>query len=342
VPKEYGGLDASYEVAGDVFIALGEGDPNVAQSIQPHSCGIESLNFAGDDVVKEAYLRPVGEQGMMITNAYAEIFTKNVLELKVTLRPEGDNYRLNGLKFYGTGSRWADAFFVPALVEGTESAKLAFCPAASEGITIHDDWDGMGQRLTASGTIEFKEVLVKGEHVLPGEPFNVPNSYLGTHCQFILSAIHIGIGRAALNDAIEYLKTQARAWFQSGVESATQDPYIMHHVGQWIVALDCAEYSLQHAARTLDQAKKTRSEEDRNQAALAISVAKASSTEAVLKVTHEFFQVCGTRSTRGSWNFQRHWRNARTLTLHDPVDYKYQMIGDYALNGTIPPVSGWT
>ncbi len=46
----------------------------------------------------------------------------------------------------------------------------------------------------------------------------------------------------------------------------------------------------------------------------------------------------GARSTLAQLGSDRYWRDVRTLTLHDPVDYKARMIGARALTGAIPPI----
>ena len=132
VPKAYGGLGASIETLVDVMAVLAEADPNVAQSIQSHTAGVEALKYGGTEEVKAKYLRAAAE-GWLITNAYVDVSGKNVLEVRVTVRPDGENYRLNGSKFYCTGSRFADAFYVAAVVDGTAEGRLAYCRADAPG-----------------------------------------------------------------------------------------------------------------------------------------------------------------------------------------------------------------
>ena len=57
---------------------------------------------------------------------------------------------------------------------------------------------------------------------------------------------------------------------------------------------------------------------------------------AALSVGEGVFDVCGARSARAAQGLDRFWRNARTHTLHDPIDYKLRDIGRYALEGRLP------
>jgi alkylation response protein AidB-like acyl-CoA dehydrogenase len=141
---------------------------------------------------------------------------------------------------------------------------------------------------------------------------------------------------------VHYVRSEGRAWIHSGVASPTEDPYILHHVGELDVAIESAASLLDRACDALDECRVTRATHDRDVATVAVSRAKIGTNDAALRATSELFKICGTRSTLGNWGFDRHWRNARTLTLHDPVDYKYRLIGEYVLNRTPPPVSGWT
>ncbi|MCW2843552.1 MAG: monooxygenase, partial [Nocardioides sp.] len=68
--------------------------------------------------------------------------------------------------------------------------------------------------------------------------------------------------------------------------------------------------------------------------------ARASSSQAAVDVASRLFEVAGTRSALASLNLDRHWRNARTHTLHDPAGWKVQHLGRFAVDGTFPPNHG--
>ena len=68
--------------------------------------------------------------------------------------------------------------------------------------------------------------------------------------------------------------------------------------------------------------------------------AKVLTTEIALEASNTLFELAGTSSTKVGLNLDRHWRNARTHTLHDPVRWKYHVVGDYHLNDTVPPRNG--
>ena len=60
-----------------------------------------------------------------------------------------------------------------------------------------------------------------------------------------------------------------------------------------------------------------------------------------LEASEKLFELAGSSATRAAHNLDRHWRNARTHTLHDPVRWKYYALGNYYLNGVPPPRHAW-
>jgi len=64
-------------------------------------------------------------------------------------------------------------------------------------------------------------------------------------------------------------------------------------------------------------------------------------TESAIAASSRLFELAGTRATLDKHNLDRHWRNARTHTLHDPVRWKYHAVGNYYLNNIKPPRHAW-
>ncbi|GMA74486.1 hypothetical protein GCM10025880_09030 [Methylorubrum aminovorans] len=77
-------------------------------------------------------------------------------------------------------------------------------------------------------------------------------------------------------------------------------------------------------------------------AQIATAEAKVLTTEVALAASNTLFELSGTRSTLAEHNLDRHWRNARTHTLHDPVRWKYAIVGNHALNDVNPPLHAWS
>ena len=188
-----------------------------------------------------------------------------------------------------------------------------------------------------SGTVTLDNVFVDPAWVVRrGLVFEEPHAY-GTFAQLLHSAIDVGIARGALDDAAEFVNTKSRPWFEAEVENATEDPLVVQRFGELYVDVVAAEATLAAAGRAIDTAFETRTEEAIGEAGLAVAAAKVLGERASLEVSSALFEVSGTRSADDHDNLGRHWRNARTHTLHDPVRWKYQHLGRFALLGTLPP-----
>jgi alkylation response protein AidB-like acyl-CoA dehydrogenase len=342
VPKEYGGWGGSWSDVVRVVEILATGDPNIAQIYLIHTYGVMFVEeLPSKELAKNLYERTVAGQ-LRWANAYSELSTKNVFAHTVKLSRSASGYQLNGKKFYSTGSLGGDEFYVTAVVDGSAEVQLALVPANAPGLTIIDDWSGMGQVTTSSGTVQFENVHVPADRILPLAPFEEPTNLLDPVGRLMLSGIYLGIARNALSDTIQYVRNKARPWAHSTVERASEDPYVLVHVGEMQTLVTAAAAIQNRAIDYLDAALAAPSRESRARAAVAISEANAFATNTGLKVCEMLFQVCGSSSTLKKYNYSRHWRNVRTLTLHDPVDYKFKLIGEYYLLDKNPPVFVYT
>jgi alkylation response protein AidB-like acyl-CoA dehydrogenase len=111
-------------------------------------------------------------------------------------------------------------------------------------------------------------------------------------------------------------------------------------VGEIQIRISAADALLERAARTIDQARPAPDAQSVARASVAVAEARALTTEAAILATNKLFELAGTQSTLDRYNLDRHWRNARTHTLHDPVRWKYFAVGNYFLNDTAPPRHG--
>ena len=345
VPRADGGLGGT---PGDLIRTVGvlaEGDPSVAQLTIVHHSGVELLNKLAPPAVRAPYYARIVAGALMLTNAYSEVGTKTIFDYKVRMSPAGDGgWRINGSKAYCTGSLGGEALYGLAVTDEATPQPLVFLiETGAPGVVVVDDWTGMGQRTTASGTIEFHDAYVPAELAIsPAALGPSLDNFFGTMGQAMMSAHSVGIARAAFADAIAYVREKARPWPHAGVERASDDPYVLLHIGRLHALVESADALVERAIERIEAAQAHLTLETRVAASLAVATARARSTEVALEVCERLFQVCGAGATVEKHNFDRHWRNARTLTLHDPVDYKSRLVGDWLLNGTPPPISSHT
>lgn len=349
VPVEFGGAGVSAETLARVVSLLASADPNVAQIPQSHFVYLELVRQLGTRAQRELLFGEV-LAGRRLANAQSEAGSKTVADIRTSLRPavaaaaDGGEAKagfvLDGEKFYCTGSLLAHWLTVLAKDEDGRTQVAIVSPEA-DGVSIADDWTGMGQRTTASGTVELDRVRVAAEMVIPHyRLFERPQVY-GARAQLIHTAIDVGIAVGALEDACEFVRTASRPWFEADVERASEDPLLIQRVGELAIGVRAAQALLGEAGRTIDEVERHGIDEAGSaRASIAVATAKALADRVSVETAGALFELAGTRSAANDLNLHRHWRNARTHTLHDPVRWKLQHIGRYTLNGTLPPQHG--
>jgi SfnB family sulfur acquisition oxidoreductase len=340
VPRSYGGAEVTLETFAQVVSTLASADPNVAQIPQSHFVYLELIRQLGTPAQQELIFGEV-LAGARLANAQSEAGSKTVADIRTRLRGNRhEGYVLDGEKFYCTGSLLAHWLTVLAKDDDGRT-QVAIVPADTHGVTIVDDWKGMGQRTTASGTVKLDHVAVPADMVVPHHlMFERPQVY-GARAQLIHTAIDVGIAVGALEDACEFVRTASRPWFEAEVERASDDPLLIQRVGELAIGVRAAQALLGDAARTIDAVEGDGVDEAGSaRASIAVAAAKAFADRISVETASALFELSGTRSAANDLNLHRHWRNARTHTLHDPVRWKLQHIGRYTLSGTFPPQHG--
>jgi SfnB family sulfur acquisition oxidoreductase len=335
VPTSHGGPGGGAAGAFEVTRLLATADPSIAQIPQSHFVYLRLVELAATPTLRDEIFGEVLD-GARIANAQSERGGATITDTRTRVEITADEAAVNGEKFYATGSLLADWLAVLARdAEGVDH--IAFVRADAPGVTIVDDWTGMGQRTTASGTVTFQDVRLPVSHLAPrGAAVTGPDGY-GAFAQGLHAAIDAGLARGALTEAAQFVRTSSRPWFEAGVERADQDPLLVQRFGELEVEVRAAEAALLVAADAVDTTAALRTDDAAAEASLAVATAKVLADRAAISVTNALFELGGTRASDDTLNLHRHWRNARTHTLHDPVRWKLQHLGRWAVRAERPP-----
>lgn len=341
VPREYGGAGVSPTTLAQVTAILSAADASLGQIPQNHFYVLEILRVNGNEQQKRFFYNEV-LQGARLGNALAEITSRNQSAQNTRLEAAGPNctyYRINGSKFYATGSPFAD--WIPtSVVDDKGHLQLAFVKRGAEGLRIQDDWTGFGQRTTGSGSITYDQVEIPREWIISmQDAFDQPTP-AGPLAQLLHAAIDLGIARGAYDQARTFIREKARAPRDAGVESATEDPLLLHRIGEFNLLIEAADALLERAGTAVAAAQADSNETTVAQASLAVARARIAADRAAIDISNQLFELTGSRSTLADYNLDRYWRDARTHTLHDAIRWKYPIIGRYELNGELPPRHG--
>jgi SfnB family sulfur acquisition oxidoreductase len=338
VPKAFGGAGVSSATLANVIRLISAADGSLGQIPQNHFYALEVLRVNGSPEQQKRLYAEVLE-GRRFGNALAELGTKTAHDRTTRLSRDGAGWRINGRKFYATGALYAQR--IPtSVIDDDGIQQLAFVPADSAGLNVIDDWSGFGQRTTGSGSVVFDNVYIEDEDVVPFQTAFERPTTVGPLAQILHAAIDTGIARAAFEDALHFVRTRTRPWIDSGIEKAVDDPLTLHSFGKLGIRLHAAEALLQRAGEYLDRAQALTTPENLAQASIAVAEARAISTEISLEAGSTLFELAGSQSTLAEHGLDRHWRNARVHTLHDPVRWKYHAIGNFYLNDVNPPRRG--
>ncbi|HEY0201913.1 MAG TPA: acyl-CoA dehydrogenase family protein, partial [Burkholderiaceae bacterium] len=332
-------------------IALAAADANVAHVLRNHFTAVE-FYLRHPVTARQRTLRAAVQDGALIGLAMAEQDSARIgaVGYRTLLTPDGDGFRLDGTKFYCTGTLFADYVLVRATAPADMVASVII-PTSRAGVEIIDDWDGTGQRLTGSGTTRLHAVRVEADEAIldsedRGRGLHYRTPYNNTQAQLFITAVNAGILAAVLKDATALLRARERPFYFAPAERPGNDPLLQQTVGSIASDAFAARATVLAAAQALDEASHARDAgvgdtHLAHEAAAAAAKAKILVDELVQRAAARLFDVGGASSTRRSLNLDRHWRNARTLASHNPAAYKAQAIGNYEINGTFLPEKGF-
>ncbi|MEB5835724.1 MULTISPECIES: SfnB family sulfur acquisition oxidoreductase [Pantoea] len=340
IPKAWGGAGVSWTTVARVIAIISAADPALGQLPQNHLAGVAHLLEDGSEAQKQVLLSEV-LAGLRWGNAFSEKHGRTVADFQTRFRRDGDEVVINGEKFYATGALLAHRIHAVALDEH-DRAHLIVLDRDTPGISVINNWSAFGQRTTASGTVLLENVRAPLSRVIPTwQAFERPTA-AGPISQIIQAAVDVGIARGTIEDTLQFVRERSRPWIDSGQARAADDHFTLAAVGDLKIRLHAAEALLWQAGAAIDAALTQPDETSVARATVATAEAKVLTTEIALLAGNKLFELAGTRATLQEFNLDRHWRNARTHTLHDPVRWKYYHVGNYYLNGTPPPRHAWS
>ncbi|MFC8728982.1 acyl-CoA dehydrogenase family protein [Streptomyces bacillaris] len=267
----------------------------------------------------------------------------NPRDSDVVVTEDGDDLVFTGAKTFSTGSRVSDVTVLEGVLEGTDRHIFAIVPSDSPGLTFHDDWDNIGQRLTESGGVTIDGVRTPwasaAGYVDKEFRPRVYNTLNVPTIQLVFISFYLGIAAGALETAATYTRTKTRSWLHGGYDKAVDEPYVIDTYGDLTAKLWAVEALADAVAaegQKLHDAPDEVTEQARGEFEVRVAAAKARATDVALEVTSRIFEVTGARATASAEGLDRFWRNVRTHTLHDPVAYKRREVGRHVLSGELP------
>lgn len=337
IPRDLGGPGGSVGDYIELIAALASADPNVAHALRSHFNFTEAVIHSPDSPEKRDYLDKILDN-KLFAGAHTEVGAP-LGTILTRLTRTGDSFRLTGKKWYATGSAYSDYLSFSATNDDGQMISVLL-PADRPGINVLDDWDGMGQRLTASGGVTLDNVEVFASEIKT----RGQDADIGRHCsalrQLHLAACAAGVVRNIREDAVEYVRKQARAAMHSPAAIARDDQFVQQVVGEIAANAYAVDALIAQTARILDNSSRALFSADplKDQQLIDASISNAQMQVVVAKLAlrsaEVLFEVGGGSATSRKYNFDRHWRNIRTVLNHNPLLHKARVVGDFYLNET--------
>ncbi|HTR08013.1 MAG TPA: acyl-CoA dehydrogenase family protein [Paraburkholderia sp.] len=340
LPREQGGVGATLPELFGLLIELGAADTNVVNAVRAHLGFVEDVLTAHEAEWQAHWLSKLAA-GDLIGAGLSEVGSTKVGTFATHLTRTSQGIRLNGRKFYTTGSLFADWVAVAAQ-DGDDTVYLQV-PRTAPGVEVIDDWDGFGQALTASGTATFVDVAVEPEWIRPSAtrfPYAVP------FYQLVHLASLAGIGRALADDVARRVRQRDRVYSNGNADRVADDPQILQVVGRLHGAAYAAGAVALQAAKAIQRsyeahqdpaASEARRQQAHTEAHVEVDQSVSVITRLVLDASTELFDALGASATLRTEGLDRYWRNARTISSHNPRVYRERQVGAFAVNGTVPP-----
>jgi alkylation response protein AidB-like acyl-CoA dehydrogenase len=343
VPTEFGGAGAHWESAFAVIRTLAEVDGSISQLLLYHYINQGNIGFIGAPEKQGSWYQK-SAVGQWVWGD-----SVNPVDPDLVLVPvDGGGYRLDGRKFFSTGASSGDVILVNAVAKGGELDGKVIALVIDHdraGITFLGNWNALGQRLTASGGVKYENVTVAADEILgvaSDDPFFnsvTPGLQLG------FGNLYLGIARGALEHGRRITLARKNAWFLSSADLYQNDPFVQRLFGEFVAHLAAAEAFAEKLNPAFDAALAKGwdfSYEDRVVLEQGVAQLKVVSSDVGMEIANRIFENTGASSATATSGLDLYWRNLRTHSLHDPVDYKKLEVGAYFLNGTVQPVSLYT
>ena len=335
LPIEDGGFGLDWTSFAEVLIELATADSNLPQIFRGHIAYVEHILAASPSERRSRWIdRLVG--GELVGNAWSENGAAAVgtNATRVTRRPDG-TWRVDGRKFYTTGSIFSE--WIDATVDLDGETVTALIRRHQEGVEISDDWDGFGQPLTGTGTAVFTDASVDDDDV---EPFTSRFPYQTAVYQLTLLSVLAGIAAAIERDTVTQVRARTRTYSHGSANRVADDPQVLQIVGELTATRATARALVLDVARAVQHAADVLGTPETEDAVIAAELGSAQAqivlTDLVPRAASRLFDTLGASAVRSGTALDRHWRNARTVSSHNPWIFKARQLGDHAVNGRAP------
>jgi acyl-CoA dehydrogenase len=328
IPKKYGGNGWGLIESVLLTEELAAACPGLATTIFDNSLGMEPLVLSKNEPLKKKYFAKILKDFKLICFATSEpTMGSDVAGIRCKAEQDGDDYILNGTKYWITNGGIADYMSVFATVD-PESQHEGVCAFLVErdwpGVSIGRKIPKMGQRGSNTTGINFKDVRVPKANILalPGEGFMLAMQTF-SRTRPAIGAFAVGTARSAMEYAIDYANKR-RAF---GTKIANFQA-IQHKIAEMYQKVETSRLLVWKAAWEADQGMDP---------TITASIAKFYSTEACLEVANEALQIFAGYGYTKMFPIEKLLRDARLFRIYEGTsEVQRYIVSGYVMNAYQP------
>jgi isovaleryl-CoA dehydrogenase len=279
-----------------------------------HCVASQVIDVRATDEQARRYLEPIATGRHVTSLALSEPGTGVHFYLpRATFQPKDDGYVVNGHKGFVTSGGKADSYVISVVREHADLDPGTFSCMVVErdapGASWTDPWDGFGMRGNSSCSLLLEDVVIPSDGLLGAEGDETWYLFEVITPFFIvaMSGVYLGIAQAALEQAVEHLRT--RTYAHTGEQVGANDT-LAHRLGGLWGTVERTRQLLHHAARLGDAADPA--------ARLALFASKAEVADAAIHVANEAMTLTGGRAYASNGSLARALRDARAAHVMSP------------------------
>jgi acyl-CoA dehydrogenase len=328
VPKAYGGRELGIVDACVVVEEMAAGCAGMTTSMYANSLGAEPILIGGNDDQKERYLKPLIDDFKLIAFGCSEPgMGSDVAGIKTKVEKDGNDYVLNGAKFWITNAPYADYFTIFASLDPSKRHK-ALCAfivdADTPGLKTGKPVEKMGHRASATSSVMLRDVRVPEENLLGGEGMGFLIAMLTFgKTRPAIAAFATGLARSAMEYAREYVGKR-----EAFKQKLRDFEAIQFKLAEMYMRVEASRQLYLKAAWVADTT---------GDSTVPASVAKAYATDAAMWCASEALQVHGGYGYIDQYPLEKIFRDAKLYQIYEGTSEIQRLIlGRYVLDDYTP------
>ncbi|HME53642.1 MAG TPA: acyl-CoA dehydrogenase family protein [Candidatus Lokiarchaeia archaeon] len=299
-------------------------DPGMATSIFDNTLGEEPLMMSENEEAKQKYLPMLVEEPKLVSFATSEpMMGSDVAGIRCHAEKDGDDYILNGTKYWITNAGFADYCSVFATVDPELKHKgiaSFFVDMKSDGVTVGEHIPKLGQRSSNTAAIKFTDCRVPAENVLApeGKGFALAMKTF-SRTRPSIGSFAVGAARSAMEYAIDYVKKR-RAFGQALVDFQNTQ----FRIAEMYQKVETMRLLMYKAAWEADSGMDP---------TISASLAKFYTTEAAFEVVNQALQFFAGYGYTKFYPIEKLLRDLRVLTIYEGTsEVQRIVVSRHALN----------